>query len=143
MIGRMIQIDDFIAELQETRARFGNTCVYVKDCSWGAVALNRKARDEKMELSCDDVQRVVCRYFKVDRESMRSKSRRKAISYARSVAIYLCRVYTSGTLESIGRIFNRKHSTVLFQYEKIKRALRVDEVMRKEVEFLSKQIKRV
>ena len=43
---RMVKIDDFIAELQETRDRYGNTCVYIRDCSWGAVALNRQAEDK-------------------------------------------------------------------------------------------------
>lgn len=48
-MGRMIQIDDFIKELQETRRKFGNTCVYIRDVSWGAVALNRQAEDEAVE----------------------------------------------------------------------------------------------
>lgn len=45
--GRMVQISDFIKELQETQSLFGNTCVYIRDVSWGAVALNRKAQDDK------------------------------------------------------------------------------------------------
>jgi hypothetical protein len=48
-MGRMVQIDDFIKELQETRRKFGNTCVYIRDVSWGAVALNREAEDEAAE----------------------------------------------------------------------------------------------
>jgi hypothetical protein len=48
-MGRMVQIDDFIKELQATRERFGNTCVYIRDVSWGAVALNRRADDENLE----------------------------------------------------------------------------------------------
>ena len=45
-MSRMVKIDDFIAELRETRDRYGNTCVYIRDASWGAVALNRKAEDD-------------------------------------------------------------------------------------------------
>lgn len=44
--GRMIQIADYIKELQDIQARFGNTCVYIRDASWGAVALNRQADDQ-------------------------------------------------------------------------------------------------
>lgn len=47
-MGRMIQIDKFIEELQETQRKFGNTWVYIRDVSWGAVALNREAEDEEV-----------------------------------------------------------------------------------------------
>lgn len=45
----MVQIDTFIADLQEISDRFGNTCVYVRrgGLSWGAVALNRRDDDKK------------------------------------------------------------------------------------------------
>jgi len=45
--GRMVQILDLIAELQLIQERFGNTCVYIRDVSWGACALNRQAEDRK------------------------------------------------------------------------------------------------
>ncbi len=47
--GRMIQIDDLIKELQDIRKCYGNTCVYIRDVSWGALALNRKADDDAAE----------------------------------------------------------------------------------------------
>jgi len=52
-MGRMIQIDDFIKELQATRAKWGNTCVYIRDVSWGAVALNREVADKAAEQSVE------------------------------------------------------------------------------------------
>ena len=51
-MGRMIQIDALIAELQDTQERFGNTCVYIRDLSWGAVALNRQAADAERCPKC-------------------------------------------------------------------------------------------
>lgn len=46
---KMWRIEDLIARMQKTQADFGNTCVYVRrgGMGWGAVALNRKANDEK------------------------------------------------------------------------------------------------
>lgn len=46
-VGRMIQIADLISELTGIQDLWGNTCVYIRDMSWGAVALNRKADDDK------------------------------------------------------------------------------------------------
>lgn len=45
--GRMVQIADLIKELQAIHDQWGNTCVYIRDMSWGSVALNRKADDDK------------------------------------------------------------------------------------------------
>lgn len=51
-MSHMIQIEALIADMQSIRERFGNTCVYVRrgGLSWGAVALNRRADDEKFGL---------------------------------------------------------------------------------------------
>jgi len=43
----MVQIEELIKELQDIRDKFGNTCVYIRDMSWGAVALNRRSDDER------------------------------------------------------------------------------------------------
>lgn len=37
--GRMVQIADLIAELQELHRRFGNTCCHVTGLAWGSNAL--------------------------------------------------------------------------------------------------------
>lgn len=87
-----------------------------------------------------EIQGVVCKYFKVELEALKSKSRKKLISYPRSTAIYLCREYTDSSLERIGRSFNRNHSTVLYDCEKIKKNIKIDESVRKEVEFLCRKI---
>jgi hypothetical protein len=46
---RMIRIEKLIADLQEIKRKFGNTCVYIhpRGMSWGAVALNYQDEDEK------------------------------------------------------------------------------------------------
>ncbi|MBW2310478.1 MAG: chromosomal replication initiator protein DnaA [Deltaproteobacteria bacterium] len=94
----------------------------------------------KQLVTIKEIQAMVCKYFKVDLVALKSKSRKKFISYPRSVAIYLCREYTESSLEGIGRSFNRNHSTVLYDYEKIKKNIRIDESVRKEVEFLCRKI---
>ena len=47
-IGRMERISVLIDELTAIKNRFGNTCVYITGLSWGAVALNEHADDEKL-----------------------------------------------------------------------------------------------
>lgn len=45
----MVKISDLISRLQSTKDQFGDTCVYIRrgGMAWGAVALNRRADDEK------------------------------------------------------------------------------------------------
>jgi chromosomal replication initiator protein len=88
----------------------------------------------------EDIQKIVCKYFKIDMEALKSKSRKKIVSYPRNIAIYLCRRYTDKSLEFIGRLFNRNHSTILYDGDKIKKNIKIDENLRKEVEFLSRKI---
>ena len=88
----------------------------------------------------EDIQKIVCKYFKIDIEALKSKSRKKIISYPRKIAIYLSRKYTDKSLEFIGRSFNRNHSTVLYDEEKIKKNIKIDASIRREVEFLCLQI---
>jgi chromosomal replication initiator protein len=100
----------------------------------------RQLLPAKRLASVEDIQKIVCKYFKVDIGELKSRSRKKTISYPRSIAIYLCRRYTEKPLEKIGHSFNRNHSTILYDDEKIKRAMNTDDNLRKEVEFLCRQI---
>lgn len=88
----------------------------------------------------EDIQKIVCRYYKVDLLSLKSRSRRKEICYPRSIAIYLCREYTDNSLISIGDAFHRQHPVILYNYENIKRRLEIDYDLRREVEFLKLRI---
>lgn len=64
-------------------------------------------------LDMDAIIGQVCRCFSVSREQLVSASRKQEYVTARSTAYYLARKHTDLSLESIGRRFNRRHSTVL------------------------------
>lgn len=73
------------------------------------------------------IQNAVCSYFNISKSDLIGSKRSSSISYARQVAIYLCRTLTDESLPSIGKHFGgRDHSTVLYAYEKI------SELMKKE-----------
>ena len=89
----------------------------------------------------EQIQNLVCRYFKVDPAEMQSKSRKKIHSYPRSVYVYLCRQHTGMTVEEIGRSLNRNHSTILYASEVIAHKLKIDKKVKNQVEFLSQKLK--
>ena len=112
-------------------------------------ALNKKRLEKEKKTiqtkfrhlaTVEDIQKIVCKYFKIHLVALKSKSRKKIISYPRCIAIYLCRRYTDKSVEFIGRSFKRNHSTILYDYEKTKKNIRIDGSIRREVEFLCRQI---
>lgn len=94
----------------------------------------------KKIIKIEEIEELVCKYFRITHEELRSKSRKKIITYPRGIVIYLCRKYTDKSLKYIGGLLNRNHATVLYEDEKIKRHMKNNEPIRKEVEFLCRQI---
>ncbi len=96
---------------------------------------------EGNSLTSEDVKNIVCQYFKVEPEILRSKSRKKIHAYPRNIYVYLCRHHTDMTVEDIGRTLDRNHSTVLYASEVIEHKMKVDKKVRIQVEFLSRKLK--
>jgi chromosomal replication initiator protein len=70
--------------------------------------------ESKRLVRISDVERVVCEAFGVTATELRSKTRRKAISLPRSLAMFICRKLTQSAYREIGLYFGgRDHSTVV------------------------------
>ena len=92
-------------------------------------------------ITMENVEKIVCTYFKVDPLLLRSKSRKKIHAFPRNVYVYLCRHHTEHTVEDIGRSINRKHSTVLYASEVIEHKIQIDGKIKNQVNFLEKKLK--
>ena len=64
-------------------------------------------------LDFDGIIRHVCQAFNLSHEQLRSSSRKQEYVLARNTIFFLARKHTELSLQTIGRQFNRKHSTVL------------------------------
>jgi chromosomal replication initiator protein len=98
---------------------------------------------EQEPITMQHIEEHVCRYFKIEPEVLRSKSRKKIHSYPRSVYVYLCRHYTDATLEDIGKSINRNHSTILYASEVIAHKINVDSKIKRQLSFLQKKLKSI
>ena len=71
--------------------------------------------EEQNDVTIDKVQRVVCEYFKITRDELLSKTRKRQIVQARQIAMYMSRMLiTNCSLSTIGaEIGGKDHATVL------------------------------
>ncbi len=67
-----------------------------------------------------DIERVVAAHFGVTRDALHSRSRDRAVTWARGVAMYLIRKHSRLSFPEIGRLMGRKqHSTALMAVRRI------------------------
>ena len=105
-----------------------------------AQELTETMLDRLPKLTIDHIQQIVCSSFSITVEDLKSSKRRKELALARKIAMYLCRRYTSESLESIGNSFRRTHSSVLYAINDLAKGLDKDVKIRRQVEHISRRL---
>jgi chromosomal replication initiator protein len=82
----------------------------------------------------------VCKYYKISKDELLSRSRRRGIVQPRQIAMYLARRYTGQSFQAIGRSFNRYHATTLHAIGTVERLIREQGNIQKQVAFLSEKL---
>ena len=89
----------------------------------------------------EEIQRVVARHFKTDRDELLSQRRTAAAVWPRQVAMYLAKTLTVRSMPDIGRRFgNRDHSTVLHAVRKIAAMIQQDAKVAAEIEAIKAEL---
>ncbi len=74
------------------------------------------------KVTIDNIQTLVCKYFKISKNEMLSSRRSRYLVRPRQVAIYLSKILTTKSLPEIGREFsNRDHTTVIHSVKTIEK----------------------
>jgi chromosomal replication initiator protein len=96
---------------------------------------------EKVEACAETVLMVVADAFSVSPEELKSNSRRREISWARQIGMYLMRQHTDLSLPRIGEEFGGKdHTTVIYSCEKIAQLKDTDTSLEQKLRQLSDRI---
>lgn len=90
----------------------------------------------------EQVQQLVASNYNITVEEMKSKKRVASIAVPRQIAMYICRTVLEESLPKIGIEFGGKdHTTVMHSVEKIKKEIKNDASLEKEINKLINQIR--
>ncbi len=93
------------------------------------------------KVTIDNIQTIVCKYFKISKNEMLSSRRSRYLVRPRQTAIYLAKMLTSKSLPEIGRCFsNRDHTTVIHSVKTIEKLRKEDEELNIKIDNLKSKI---
>ena len=93
------------------------------------------------KVTIDNIQTIVCKYFKISKNEMLSSRRSRYLVRPRQTAIYLSKMLTSKSLPEIGRCFsNRDHTTVIHSVKTIEKLRKDDNELNIKIDTLKNKI---
>jgi chromosomal replication initiator protein len=99
-------------------------------------------KNSSREISMEYIQKLVCEYFEVPVEMVKSKTRKREIVQARQISMYLAKSHTKTSLKSIGAFFGgRDHSTVIYACQTVEDLIDTDKKFKTYVLDIQKKLK--
>lgn len=90
----------------------------------------------------EQVQQLIASNYNITVEDLKSKKRSASIAIPRQVGMYICRTYLEESLPKIGLEFGGKdHTTVMHSVDKIKREIKSNANLEKEIQKIVSKIK--
>ena len=97
--------------------------------------------EEKVDITIDKVQKVVCDYFNISRDDLLSKTRKRQIVQARQIAMYMSRSLINCSLSTIGaEIGGKDHATVLHACTTVNDLMATDKTFKQYVTDIEKML---
>ena len=100
-----------------------------------------KCNEDDEELSFEKIAKVTAQYYNVTVEDLKSCARAQKISTARHIAVYLTRELMHKSFVSTAEFYNKKHPTIVFAYEKVKKEILTDKELIKAAREIKQALK--
>lgn len=94
-------------------------------------------RKVNFEIICDRV----CSYYGLATDLLFTKSRKREISDARQVVMYLAKKHTDMPLTAIGRRLDRSHATVIYAVRNVEERLDIERELRNDIDQIEASLK--
>lgn len=119
---------NFSNNVRELEGAFTKVCAYAEiteqELTLKLAKEVLKCEESDEGISFDQIARVTSSYFETDIKDIKGTARGQKVSMARHLSIYLCREITNQSFVNIAKYYNKKHTTIMFAYEKIKKRKR-------------------
>lgn len=103
--------------------------------------IDKFVKNTAREVSIDYIQKVVCDYFDLPIELLKSKTRKREVVQARQIAMYFAKKMTKSSLANIGMHCGGKdHATVLHACRTVNNLQETDKTFRGYLEDLEKKL---
>ena len=103
--------------------------------------IDKFVKNTAREVSIDYIQKVVCDYFDLPIELLKSKTRKREIVQARQIAMYFSKKMTKSSLANIGlHCGGKDHATVLHACRTVNNLQETDKHFRKYLDDLEKKL---
>jgi chromosomal replication initiator protein len=103
--------------------------------------IDKFVKNTAREVSIDYIQKVVCDYFNLPIELLKSKTRKREVVQARQIAMYFAKQMTKASLASIGAHCGGKdHATVLHACKTVNNLMETDKRFKGYITDLEKKI---
>ncbi len=137
--------NNFVNNVRELEGAYNKVSAYAA-FSKSALTLDLvkkvlKCESKKQDITFDEIAKAVADYYGVTVEDFKSPSRGQKISNARHVAVYLSREVTDKSFELIAKYFNKKHPTMLYSYDKIKKDMKNNQELERSVNEIKKSLR--
>jgi chromosomal replication initiator protein len=103
--------------------------------------IDKFVRNNAREISIEFIQKVVCDYFDLPIDLMKSKSRKREVVQARQIAMFFSKQFTKSSLANIGaQCGGKDHATVLHACKTVNNLIETDKQFKAYVDELEKKI---
>ncbi len=111
--------------VRELEGAFTKVCAYAEiteqELTLALAKSVLKCDENDDEIDFEQIARVSAGYFGVDLKDLKGTARGQKVSIARHISVYLCREITNQSFVNIAKYYNKKHTTIMFAYEKIRK----------------------
>ena len=103
--------------------------------------LGKMVKKSTEELTVDKIQHIVCDHFRISRELLQTKTRKREVVQARQLAMYFSKNYTKYSLSYIGNQIGKKdHATVLYACKAVTDLMETDRNFKMQVEEIQRKL---
>jgi chromosomal replication initiator protein len=103
--------------------------------------IDKFVKNTAREVSIDYIQKVVCDYFDLPLELLKSKTRKREVVQARQIAMYFAKSMTKSSLATIGlHCGGKDHATVLHACRTVNNLMDTDKKFKVYIDELNKKI---